>query len=168
MAPHVDLSKAVEVEDVMWCAALDEREAATAAAAAAAATTTTGSFRDGPAREASATVSTSVSSTSSSSCITAPADDFSSHVDKCGFDNDDGVGSGTMASVRVNTHTITASIPAAPVASTHTFLLYLRTCAAGGSTALLRDVKVATGAAGRIVRPLFIFYFILLFLSDHY
>ncbi len=34
------------------------------------------------------------------------------------------------------------------LATTHTFLLYLRTCDAGGETALLREVKWAAGAAG--------------------
>ena len=36
------------------------------------------------------------------------------------------------------------------LATTHTFLLYLRTCDAGGETALLREVKSAAGAAGAV------------------
>jgi hypothetical protein len=69
MAPHVDLSKAVEPEDAQWCA--------------------------------DAGVDTSVTS----------------------------------------------------VSSTHTFLLYLRTCAAGGETALLEDVKSPAGAVGACTAP---------------
>ena len=36
------------------------------------------------------------------------------------------------------------------MATTHTFLLYLRTCNAGGETALLREVKSAAGVEGAV------------------